>query len=294
MVMIVVASCLVLGDPVGRDVSVPTDPAFATTWGKSKFSHALWDGALQDHVNEAGLVRYDRIGADRSFREYLYRIANTNPKDLAGDGERLAFWINAYNAVVIQGVLETLPAGRNKQDTYTVISVAVPGIQEPGKGFFAGLRFMVGGKRYTLDEIEKSVLLHQGDRYQANRAAYDALGPKTPDPRIHFALVCGAKGCPKLQLQAYRGEAIDAQLDNAVREFVETRVSFDRQARLVAVSELLNWYGDDLTNGRYQPHAPSVIAFLAPYVTDESLARSLRDERWGTRFTKYDWTLNQQ
>ena len=292
--LVLMAASLGSGDPPGLDISVPTDRTFSLTWNKLDFSHTLWNNVLRNHVNELGLVDYDAVRSDRRFREYVYRIANTDPAGLADDDARLAFWINAYNALVIQSILETMSADRNQVAPHTVITLKVPGIKEAGKGFFAGLRSLVGQKRYTLDEIEKVVLLHQGERYQADRARIDSVGLRTPDPRIHFALVCGAKGCPRLRRVAYQGSIIDSQLDDAVKQFVKTRVSFDTAARIVSVSELLNWYADDLTNRRYRPYASSVIAFLARYVDNEPLRKSLGTDLWVMRFTKYDWTLNRQ
>jgi len=276
----------------GVDVPVPANPSFAENWSKSDFGVDLWAGVLADHVDVDGLVDYAAIGKDRRFLEYLHRLAKTSAADV-GDGKaRLAYWINAYNACAIYGMVRSLPADRSKWQDFSPLAVKLPGVE--GNGFFVGLRFMIGGVRYTLDEIEKGVILQ---RREARRPGYDeALTPAGPDPRIHFALVCAAKGCPVLSRRPYRAATVDAQLDEAVRAFAADtrRVVFHRSSRRMEVSQLLDWYGGDLTNPKHEPHAKSVSAFLGRYVEDAALSLSLRTDRWKMTPIEYDWKVNLQ
>lgn len=276
------------------DVPLPDGSDFAPAWETVGFSHDLWDRVLSDHVDDEGLVDYAALQENDPFREYIYRLANTNPAEVGGNTERLAFWINVYNALAIQGVLVTLPDDRSTWGAYSVLNVSVPGIEEKGKGFFQGLRFVVGGRRLTLDEIEKAVMLQQPDWVARERRHYRSVGPKTPDPRVHFALVCAAKGCVKLRRGAYQGAALDTQLAEAVRRFVNdpTQARFDTKNRIMHVSRLLEWYGDDLTDPRYSPHGKSVAEFLSRYVDEGVLARSLGSQEWRTVYLEYDWQLN--
>ncbi len=280
----------------GREVRVPADDGFVTSWEKIDFQHELLSAALSAHVDSDGFVEYDGIRSDRNFQEYLYRLANTPADKLPTDDSRLAYWINAYNAFAIQGVLETLPRSRNKWTSYRVIDVKVSGVRESGKGFFAGLKYRAGGQWFTLDEIEKAILLKRVDGFKKNRKKYRSIGVKTPDPRIHFALVCAAKGCVKLRQEAFEADRVDQQLDEAVRSFVEdqSRIRFHRQDRTINTNELLKWYKSDLINSGYTPHASSVVKFLANFVKDPSLAKSLARDRWNMSYFAYDWTLNLQ
>ncbi|UCC31571.1 MAG: DUF547 domain-containing protein [Phycisphaerales bacterium] len=280
----------------GRDVPVPKSDAFAKSWEQVGFRHDLWSSVLAEHVDEAGLVDYRAVRSDARFREYLYRLANTNPEKVGDAKARLAFWINAYNALAIQGVLETLPSDPTEWPRYSVLDVAIPGVREQGKGFFRGLRFMIGGRRYTLDEIEQAMLLQKPQWVAEDAAFYRSAGVGRPDPRTHFALVCAAKGCVKLRREAYEAAEIDAQLDDAVRGFTRDRqrVVFDLRSRTMRISLLLDWYREDLTNPRYRPHAASVSEFLSRYVDDSELARSLAEDRWDTTYIGYDWKLNLQ
>jgi len=278
----------------GVDVPVPVDRTFAEHWSKADVGVDLWAGVLADHVDADGLVDYAAIGKDRRFLEYLHRLAKTFAKDV-GDGKaRLAYWINAYNACAIYGMVRSLPEDRSKWDDFSPLAVKVPGVK--GHGFFVGLRFMVGGVRYTLDEMEKGVMLRRPGALPRGSIPDETLAPAGPDPRIHFALVCAAKGCPVLSRRPYRAGTVDAQLDEAVRTFAADtrRVVFHRSSRRLEVSQLLDWYGGDLTNPEHEPHAKSVPAFLARYVADEDLARLLRAERWKMTPIEYDWKVNLQ
>lgn len=293
-----IGSLLTLAVPTGTgpgvDVPAPADPSFETHWPEADVGAALLEAALRDHVNADGLVDYAAIGKDRRFLEYLHRLANT-PADRVGDEQaRLAYWINAYNALAIQGMVRSLPEDRSKWAGFSPLAVEVPGVE--GHGFFVGLRFMVGGARYTLDEIEKGVMLRRKDVVTDDARFDHKLLPSGPDPRIHFALVCAARGCPVLSRRAYRGDSVDAQLDAATRAFVrdERRVEFHESSRRVEVSQLLEWYGSDLTDPAHDPHAKSVPAFLAEYVEDKALAQSLRRDAWRIGYIEYDWRVNAQ
>ncbi len=286
--------CLLCAHAAALDIPVPSGEGYAPAWDKVAFDHGLWSAVLADHVDGAGLVDYAAVRSDKRFEEYLYRLANTDPGALASSDARLAFWINAYNAFAVQGVLATLPVERAKWPGYSVLAVEVPGITAAGKGFFEGLKFTVGGRRYSLDEIEKAVLLGRAERRARNQDHYRTVSPTGVDPRIHFALVCAAKGCVKLRQGAYEGARIDTQLGEAVRGFARDsqRATFKKRGRTMRVSQLLDWYRADLTNARYDPHAKSVAAFLSAYVDDPELARSLERDTWKTSYIEYDWKLN--
>lgn len=276
-----------------RDVPVPHDQSFSAQWDTRELSetHALWTAVLAEHVDEAGLVDYAAIGPDQRYREYLFRLAHTDPGGLPDDAHKLAFWINAYNALAIQGVLETLPADGKKWSSYSVLAVKLE-----GKGFFDGLRFQVGGRRYALDEIEKAVLLRYASAVGDRADHYGLVGPRIPDPRVHFALVCCAKGCPPLRRAAYLGQSIDAELGQVTRRFVadRSRCRVDSRRRVLHVSKLLEWYGGDLTKTSYHPHAESVPAFLGRYAAEPRLAESLSSGPWRIEYLDYDWALNLQ
>jgi hypothetical protein len=213
-----------------------------------------WDDILVRNVRN-GYVDYDGIRADPAFARFLRQLDTTRETDLGDRAERLAFYINAYNALAIQGIL-------NGDSPETLLSRLA---------FFKRRTYPVLGAEVTLDTIEKERL-----------AALD-------DPRVHFALVCSSLGCPRLANRAYHPETIDLQLDAAARQFINdpTRNRLDEERKLALLSQIFEWYGDDFTRA-----GGSVPGYLAGYISDADLAASLAAGGWKLQYIPYDWNLN--
>lgn len=275
---------------------VPQSDRFRENWDRAKPDHALFTAALTQHVNAQGLVNYAAMSMDHYYLEYVHRLASVEVARLPDSAAKLAFWINAYNALAIQGALETMPKDVMKWHEHNVLNVKVAGFEQPGKGFFEGLRFVVGGRRLSLGEIEKAILLKKPDWVKKDPAYYSSVSPDVVDPRVHFALVCASIGCVRLLPEAYEPSRIEVQLEAAARRFARdpARARFDIPARTLHASRLLEWYAEDFTNPAHTPHAANVPAFFAKYVEDESLARSLMAEPWTVAYAEYDWSLNIQ
>ena len=133
-------------------------------------SHALFDALLRQYVHD-GLVDYDAFDRSPQFAQYLAELSRTNPLQLP-KAEQLAFWINAYNAYTIRqvnahGERESI---RNVNRTLGMFSTG---------GAWTEPMAVIGGRSYTLDQIE-----------------HERIRPVFHDPRVHFALVCAARGCP--------------------------------------------------------------------------------------------------
>ncbi len=254
----------------------PGPGRFETEWDRSNFDHGLWDRALQAHVDDRGRVAYEAMKRNAAFEQYLFRLSRTDADGLATDAERLAFWINAYNALTIQGVLDTLPDSPESWPDYRISEVRIG-----DRTLWKGVRFRVGGGEFTLDEIEHEILRKR-----------DGLR----DPRIHVALVCAARGCPPLWNRAFTAAAIDQQLTAAMRRFVADRnqMAVDVSDRVIRISRIFDWYGADFTNPAFMPHAESIPHFLANYCEEAAIAESLRKGDWRLEFNEYDWRLNIQ
>ncbi len=221
-----------------------------------------WDRVLHAHENRGGMD-YAALAADRKDLDaFLGSLAAVQPKAL-GKKEALAFWINAYNAVVVQHVLERYP-----------------GIQSVKKvdGFFDTLTYPVAGQEMTLDAIE-------------------AKGRALGDPRIHFAVVCASTSCPDLRGEAYTGARLDAQLDDQVRTFLGNQqkgLRYDAKANTVWLSSIFKWYAGDFTGGS------TVVAFFArgavlDWVIDHApakMAAALKAKNPSVSYLDYDWSLN--
>ena len=212
-----------------------------------------------------GLVDYDAFDRSPQFTRYLNELARTNPSRLP-KAEQLAFWINAYNAYTIQqinahGVRESI---RNINRTLGMLSTG---------GAWKEPMASIGGRRYTLDQIE-----HQQIR------------PVFHDPRVHFALVCAARGCPPLRSEAFRGEAIEQQLDEQARRFLVLSPAKNRMdaAKATAfLSPIFKWYAADF--GGTDEARQRFIARLLPAGAARDLLMSGRAR---VVWTDYDWSLN--
>ena len=221
-----------------------------------------WDRVLTAHAVDGG-VRYAALARDRDdLDRFLASVARTRAASLP-EAERLAFLVNAYNAIVVAEVLERYPGLESVRDV---------------GGFFDETEHTVGGERKTLDEVEAAA--------------------REIDPRVHFAVVCASTSCPDLRGEAYRGARIDRQLREATESFLADRskgLRYDPKANELHASSIFKWYAGDFTGGS------RVVAFfarggvrdwIAEHVGDPALARTIRDRQPGVSYMDYDWSLN--
>jgi hypothetical protein len=220
----------------------------------NEVSHKAFHEVLQAHVRE-GQVDYPAIQASEPFRRYLDQLDHVDPGLLSREA-RLAFWINAYNAFAIQGILDGL----------------TPAPYLGWYRFFKGRTYRVGGQRLTLSDLE-----------------HEILRPQFGDPRVHFAIVCASASCPRLQSWAFEAEQIDRQLDHVARAFINdpTRNRFDRESKTARLSMIFKWFEEDFAHA-----AGSVQAYLARYVDDADVARDLSGSDFHIEYLDYDWSLN--
>jgi hypothetical protein len=218
--------------------------------------HRAWDGILRRYVDEAGLVRYDELRADRQALEgYLASLAVVETTHLEPK-EQMAFWINAYNACVFKGVLDH------------------PGIAsvKEVKGFFDALRYPVGGERLTLNEIE-------------------GKGRALKDWRIHAAVACASSSCPFLRNEAYVAARLDEQLADQLRRFLaDPSRGLRVDGKALRVSRIFTWYAKDFVP-KGSVTVETLVPLLTPYLAPE-LAQVVQQPQLTLRFLEYDWSLN--
>lgn len=229
--------------------------------------YAAWERVLANYVDAEGLVDYAGLkarGMD-DFREFMRVLAETDPAALGGEQEQLAFWINAYNAVVVWQVVERYPID-SVRDVGAIWGLV--------GGFFKN-EYRIAGQDMSADNIEHDTL----------RAQFD-------DERIHWALVCGAFGCPRLLQRPYRATTLDETLAAQSREFLSQRrgLQLDREADTLYLSSYFNWYANDFT-----AVAGTVIDYALRHAPDD-VVEYVRANREGlrVRIMGYDWTLNEQ
>lgn len=219
----------------------------------STVDHSLFDKLLKEHVVR-GVVDYSAIKNDQMFAEYLKLLSAVDPSSIAEERERLAFWINAYNAFTIKLVVDHFPIK------------SIRDIKEGDTGPWDIVWISIHGKKYSLNVIEHEVI----------RKAFD-------EPRIHMALVCAAVSCPPLRSGAYTGEQLDKQLRENTSAFVrdKSKNRYDEKSNTLFLSELFQWYGGDFVK-QYGSAENFVMKALAikpatpPTIT----------------YLPYDWSLN--
>ena len=233
-------------------------------------------GAFGAATNAAGHVDYARLVGSAEFAgavEAARGLAGARLDTLTGREERLAFWINVYNALVLHGI----------------VSLGVRRSVVRGWNFFGRAAYRVDGSVFASDDVEHGVLRANRRRIVPPRRPFGARDPRrglilSPlDPRIHFAINCGARSCPAVGV--YHAETIEAQLEGATRGFVNTDVSLD-DGRIVC-SRLFKWYRRDFDG------AGGLTAFLLRYLDDGPARRALANgaaPRVG--FRAWDWSLH--
>ena len=228
-----------------------------------------------------GGVEYDSLALDRrGLDAYLGEIADVDSAALRTRPEReqMAFWINAYNALTLDLVLQNLNGPEGKGPRLKSIRDIPDAFSRP--------RRVVAGAQRSLDRIENEML----------RARFR-------DPRIHFALVCAARSCPPLRPGAYTADSLDSELTVAARAFLadSTRNSFRIRGGAIRLSKLFDWYGQDFVDAAPLISAPAVkasrpaeralLTCLAPWLPPRAAA-ALAKARVRIEFLPYDWSLN--
>jgi len=233
------------------------------------FNHSAFDALLRTHVVQ-GMVDYDGFAKAPEFEDYLRSLAAYDPRTLPRD-EQLAFWINAYNAYTIKLILK-----HGERSSIRNINKSIGFIK--GYGPWTEKLAAIGDSVYGLDFIEQKI-----------------IRPEFHEPRIHFALVCAAMGCPPLRSEAFTGARLEEQLEDQARSFLlqspeKNRV--DAGARAVFVSQVFKFrdYQKDFGGSK-----EAVARFIARYYPDGPEQQLLENGQWKRwEYTDYDWTLNSQ
>jgi hypothetical protein len=227
-----------------------------------------------------GSVNYEAIRHSGEYREYR-RIAavlrNFDPALLRSNEEKLAFWINLYNTIVVDGIIET-------------------GVKESVReiaGFFSKIKYDVGGHHFSPDDIEHGILRANSRRHShplkhfgpGNRKKKFSLDHV--DPRIHFALVCGSRSCAPIRY--YTPEKIHEELDLATTNFINSsEVIVIPEEDKIMLSEIFKWYEPDFGGLK------GILQFLDKYLVDDDKKELIRksDDSLTIDYLYYDWHLN--
>jgi hypothetical protein len=215
---------------------------------------AAWARVLRDRVLDDGRIDFVALRRDPGDLDaYVAWVAThgptTTPQLFPTRAARLAYHINAYNAIAMHRVTTS---ERRPEDKYR---------------FFLLSSFVIDGRRVSLYALENRVIRPLGD------------------PRVHFALNCMVRGCPRLPREPFDPARLDAQLDREARHFLDEprNVQVDAPLRVVRLNEILRFYAGD-----FLAQAPSLVAYVNRYRTEPIPAE------YRVRFLPYDWALNQR
>ena len=208
------------------------------------------DAFLKTNVAN-GRVDYSKIHENQKTLDELMRLAESVSVSEKEPKVYQAFWINAYNISIIKGIIDNYPTNSPLEIT----------------GFFDKETYQLAGKNTTLNDIENKLLRE-----------------KFKDPRFHFALVCGALGCPPLISEAYLPDSLDAQL--AQQTNIALNGSFlkvNAKKKRVEVSEIMKWYKED-----FRLNGTSEIDFINKYRTEKI------PTNYKLTYFPYNWSVNKK
>jgi len=229
---------------------------------------------------EQGKVDYRAMQSSEAYREYVTNsslLRNFDPSGLSSREQKLAFWINIYNTLVIHGIIEL-------------------GIKESVREvprFFRSFSYAINGSAYTPDDIEHGIL--RGNQHPPYRIfrPFSESDPRIQhivrpvDPRIHFTLVCGSTSCPPINF--YRAENIDEQLDLATAGFINgPEVEILPEGNLLSLSPIFRWYASDF--GGRKGIVDFLIRFREPGDGRDFLL--VQGSKAKIEWKEYDWRLN--
>lgn len=254
---------------LARTWSMRLVPAILLAWMSTAaapparaLDEALYARLLERHtvaVEDVASTRVDyaALKGSADWEALLASLAAFDPATLVSREERLAFWIDAYNVLAIEIVRRHHPVDGIRD----IGSLLSPVWKRP-----AGT---IGGRPYSLDEIEHEILRPLGE------------------PRIHGAIVCASLSCPPLRREPYRAAALDAQLDDNMRRWLADRrkgLRIERHHGVLHLSPIFDWFEGDFGD---------VLRFASRFVSREDAAwlRANR-ESLRIRWFEYDWSLN--
>lgn len=237
------------------------------------FDHSSWDAFLKKFVNDEGEVDYAGIKKDPVLlNEYLAQIAAIDLGDFNDHWpreEKLALWLNAYHAGVISAIVQHYPVKSIQ---------SIPGVWDAAT-------VPVALKNHSLNDIREGGLLSV-----------------FRDEKIHTALACGAKGCPKLKSEAFTGQKVEGQLFLATKAFVNNpeRNKIVPGEKKIILSRIFKWYAKDFQldfgtvekNDDMTSEEMAVLSFIAHYLEDSQKIEYLETGHYKIKYFPFDWSLN--
>jgi hypothetical protein len=198
----------------------------ATTIFAQNINHNEWTMLLETHVDSKGNVNYKEFkNSIDKLDVYLTKLSNNSPTNNASKNEKLAYWINVYNAFTVKLIVDNYPVKSIKD------------IKQPWDQKF----FKIGNVAMSLNHVEHEIIR------------------KMNEPRIHFAIVCASYSCPKLQKYAFTADNLESQLTSVTKEFLADETRNKISEKTIQISKIFDWFAKDFKQDG------SLIEFLNKY-----------------------------
>jgi hypothetical protein len=209
--------------------------------------HDAFDAILKKYVSTSGKVNYKSLKENKADLEaYTKALSDNAPTEKAPKNERFAYWINAYNAFTLKMIV----------DNYPLSSVTK---LDGGKPWDVK-RITIGGKKYSLNDIENNILRPMGDA------------------RIHFAINCAAKSCPPIHNVAFTAANLNSILESRTKRFINDTKANSLTGNELKISKIFDWYGKDFDK-------------IPEFINRFAITKVKTDAKIG--FMEYDWSLNE-
>lgn len=225
--------CAACGGVVKPKVSLPAEKLAAMT----AVDYSGWTQLLATHVDDKGEVDYPKLKANRTALDtFVAQIGAVGPKtrpELFKTREaKLAYYINAYNALTLFNVINRYPE--------------IQSVVDSKLSFFLSTEFVLDGQEISLYALEN-----------------DLIRPTFEEPRVHFALNCASAGCPVLPAQPFLPDTLEAQLAAETQAFLHEKRNVAVEGGKIVLSEIFKWYAEDFS--------PSPVAWIRAQAPDLSL-----------------------
>ncbi len=236
---------------------------------QESFDYSGYARVLEQYVTPEGRVRYAALKEHSDeLKTFASQLAATSPENrpelFPTPQAQMAYWINAYNAFVLYEVTLNYPVESVRDMKFGF-----------GFLFFKRTRFLAGGKRYSLDDIEHGILRQ---RYA--------------DSRVHFALNCASRSCPPLGREPFLPGKLNEQLEQAAREFMAQQENVWMRGDVLFLSAIFDWYREDFVRAAKRGAGKAtVVDYVVRYLPPE-VAAQVEKRRPPVEFYNYDWSLN--
>lgn len=209
-----------------------------------------------------GKINYSAVKQDNALEKIKNDIKNFEPYAIGDDKERLAFWINVYNIYTIDLVTQYYPVN-------SILEIEDKAGKNPWDIKFIE---MAGGRKFSLDEIEKDIII-----------------PEHKEPRIHYALVCAAESCPVIINESYTPDKLDIQFNVQAVLFINDKNKnfLNRKENDLNLSMIYKWYGRDFIK-----KDSSVVNHIKKYINNDDKEFIISNDTKQIEYLEYSWKLN--